>query len=209
MDKKLIRIAKDEVKEMTFDEVLKKYRGLVVNKINKWKFKYEFDDLYQMGCLGLWDAYKYHDSNNGFCFGTLALKTIIHYISWYRQNNNLDKINRQTSKITDVCSYDSKDGYVDTFMDTRADYDEIELKLIINDVIVKLNKQNEFLRAHERRASERNIIFLKLVAQGISQREIAEIYNLSISTVQRGVYKEYSRIKKFLKASSYEELMRA
>jgi len=74
MDKKFIRISKDEVMELTFEEVVKKYKGLIVNLIKKWKFKYEYDDLYQMATWGLWDAYKFHDFNNGNSFGTLAVK---------------------------------------------------------------------------------------------------------------------------------------
>lgn len=209
MDKKLIRIAKDKVEKLSFNEVLEMYKGLIINCIGKWKFKYDFQDLYQMASWGLWDAYKYHDFNNGNCFGTLAEKTIIHYIGWYRQNNNQDKIKRETSKITDICSYDSNFGYIDSFSDIDDSYSNIELKIIINDLIDKLEYQNQFLRAHERKASERNITFLKLISVGVTQREIAEKYNITISTVQRGLYKEYSRIKKFLKAESYEELLRA
>ena len=209
MDKKLIRIAKDKVERLSFNEVLEMYKGLIIKCIGKWKFKYDFQDLYQMASWGLWDAYKYHDFNNGNCFGTLAEKTIIHYIGWYRQNNNQDKIKRETSKITDICSYDSNCGYIDSFSDIDDSYSNIELKIIINDLIDKLEYQNQFLRTHERKASERNITFLKLISVGVTQREIAEKYNITISTVQRGLYKEYSRIKKFLKAESYEELLRA
>jgi len=207
MDKKLIRISKNEVVNLTYDEILEKYKGLVIKLINKWIFKYEFDDLYQIGIWGLWDAYKFHDVNNGNCFGTLAEKTIIYYISWYRQNNNKDKIKRETSQINDICSYNSHDGYIDVFYDTKDYFYDVEMKIIINDLLNKLKKENEFLRAHERRASERNIEFLKLISIGITQREIAEKYNLSLSTVQRGLYKEFNRIKKFLRATTYKEML--
>ena len=207
MDKKLIRILKDEVIELSYDEVLKRYRGLILNLIRKWLFKYEFDDLYQAATLGLWDAYKFHDVNNGYCFGSLAEKTIIHYISWYRQNNNPDKIKRETSSISDICSYDSHDGYINTFIDDEDGYSNIELKILIEELFNKLEKQNEFLRAHERKASERNITFLKMISAGITQREIAKRYHIEVSTVQRGLYKEYKRIKKFLRAETYEEMV--
>lgn len=207
MNRKLIRIAKDNVMELTFDEVIKKYKGLIVNLIKKWSFKYEFEDLYQMATWGLWDAYKFHDSNNGNCFGTLAEKTIIHYISWYRQNNNQDKIKRETSQISDICSYDAKDGYLDSFTSNNDDYSDIELKIIIEDLIVKLKNQNQFLRSHERKASERNIEFLKLISLGVTQREIAEAYDINVTTVQRGLYKEFRRIKKFLRIESCKELL--
>lgn len=209
MDKKLIRISKDEVVELSYNEVLKRYRGLILNLIRKWLFKYEFDDLYQIATLGLWDAYKFHDVNNGNCFGSLAEKTIIHYISWYRQNNNLDKIKRETSNIKDICSYDSHDGYIDTFVDNKDSYSNIELKIMLDELFNKLKKQNEFLRAHERKASERNIEFLKLISIGVTQREIANLYHLSISSVQRGLYKEFSRMKKFLRAETYQEMFMA
>lgn len=203
---KLIRVSKDVVEKLTFDEVLKKYKGLIVKLIKKWSFKYEYDDLYQMACLGLWDAYKFHNSNCGYCFGTLAEKTVINYISWYRQNNNLDKIKRDTSNITDICSYDSHDGYKETFIDKEDHYNQIELKIILDEVLNKLKKQNEFLRAHEKKASQRNLEFLKLTSLGVTQREIAESYDINVTTVQRGLYKEYKRIKKFLKAETYEEI---
>lgn len=209
MNEKLIRLSTEKVMKLSFEEILQLYEGLVVKLISRWKFKYEYDDLYQMDTLGLWDAYKFHDYKNGYTFGTLAQKTILNYINWHRQNNNPDKIKRETSAICDVCSYDSRDGYIDTFVDNDNVYSDIELKMIIEDLIIKLKNQNEFLRSHERKASERNITFLKLVANGVTQREIASMYGITVSSVERGLYKEYSRIKRFLRAETYEEMLRA
>lgn len=204
---KLIRVSKDVVEELTFDEVLKKYKGLIVKLIKKWNFKYEYDDLYQMACLGLWDAYKFHNSNCGYCFGTLAEKTVINYISQYRQNNNIDKMKRDTSNITNICSYDSHEGYKYSFVDQQDLYNEIEIRMLLKDVLNKLKYQNKFLKSHEKKASERNLQFLKLISLGFTQREIAESYDIHITTVQRGLHKEYKRIRKLLRAKTYEEII--
>lgn len=207
MKGKLIRLSSEKVTKLSFEEVLQLYNGLVVNLISKWKFKFEYDDLYQIGTLGLWDAYKFHDYENGYTFGTLARKTIINYISWYRQNNNPDKIKRETSQISNICSYDSKDGYIDTFSSNKDDYSNIELKILFEELFNKLENQNKFLRSHEKKASQRNLIFLKLIANGFTQREIANMYGLSVSSVQRGLYKEYSRIKRLLRVETYQEML--
>ena len=130
-----------------------------------------------------------------------------YYISWYRQNNNKDKIRRETSKISDVCSYDSHDGYVDTFYDSKDYFNNIEDKVILSEVIDELKARNKNLKSNERKASERNIEFLELISMGFSQREISERYDLSISTVQRALYKEFSRIKKILRSKTYSELI--
>ena len=169
MVKKLIRVSKDVVEELTFDEVLKKYKGLIVKLIKKWNFKYEYDDLYQMACLGLLDADKFHNSNCGYCFGTLAEKTVINYISQYRQNNNIDKMKRDTSNITNICSYDSHEGYKYSFVDQQDLYNEIEIRMLLKDVLNKLKYQNKFLKSHEKKASERNLQFLKLISLGFTQ----------------------------------------
>ena len=39
VDKKLIRIAKDKVERLSFNEVLEMYKGLIIKCIGKWKFK--------------------------------------------------------------------------------------------------------------------------------------------------------------------------
>lgn len=206
MKKKLIRVTNDDILELTFEEVLEKYRGLLINSIKKYKFKYEFEDLYQVSSLALWDAYEFHDSNNGKLFGSLAIKTIFYYMAPYRIS---DKYERETSQIKNVCSYYSNDGYVDTFIDERNNYQEVEFKILFEEVIEKLKKNNLYLRSHERIASERNIDFLKLISQGITQREIAKLYNINITTVQRGLYKEYKRIKKILKTDKLEDILSA
>lgn len=60
--------------ERLFDENI----GLVFKVISQFPLRdsYEFDDLFQVGCYGLWKAVKKNDENKGFKFSSLAFPCI-------------------------------------------------------------------------------------------------------------------------------------
>ena len=56
------------------EEVLD-YEGLIYSIIGKYTSKYDKDDLYQVGMIGLMDAYKHYDKNQNTKFSSFAYFT--------------------------------------------------------------------------------------------------------------------------------------
>lgn len=80
MKTKLIRI-KDEVKEMSFEEVLEMFTPAIHKEINKQKLAFsrsfeEREDMFQDGCVWLWKAYKSYDVTKKTQFFTHAFMYI-------------------------------------------------------------------------------------------------------------------------------------
>lgn len=50
--------------------------GIIAKKYTKYFTQYEYDDLFQMGCIGLMKACKSFDKNKGYAFSTLAYRCI-------------------------------------------------------------------------------------------------------------------------------------
>ena len=48
------------------EEVLE-YEGLVYSIISKYSKRYDLDDLYQAGMIGLMDAYRHYNNSFGKC----------------------------------------------------------------------------------------------------------------------------------------------
>lgn len=105
----------NEILTLSFEEVLEKYKGLIVNRCKKYKAYYEFEDMFQMASLGLWKAYERHEYNNGD-FTNLAYSYIESHIRWYRQNNK-DKSELATAFIKDVSHFESKEGWIEAMGD--------------------------------------------------------------------------------------------
>ncbi|WP_317050722.1 sigma factor, partial [Clostridium neonatale] len=69
MDRKPIKL-KNEIKEMTAEEVCKYFEGLVYNLCKRWTIRYDIEDLKQIGFIGLVKAYKAYDISKNVLFTT-------------------------------------------------------------------------------------------------------------------------------------------
>ena len=79
------------------DELLD-YEGLVYSIIHKYSKKFDYDDLYQVGMLGLIDAYKHFDSSQTK-FSSFAYFYIVGEINKYIRNSSSLKVSDQYVKI--------------------------------------------------------------------------------------------------------------
>ena len=71
MDRKPIKL-KNEIKEMTAEEVCKYFEGLVYSLCKRWTIRYDIEDLKQIGFIGLVKAYKAYDISKNVLFTTYA-----------------------------------------------------------------------------------------------------------------------------------------
>ncbi|WIF95040.1 sigma-70 family RNA polymerase sigma factor [Caminicella sporogenes] len=187
---KRIRVNENLYKEMTFEEVLKKYEPLIGKLITPFikQYQYEYDELFQIGLIGLWNAYKSYKPEKNIGFGYYA-KVVV-------KNEMLKFVKRSQIKLV-VLSYnslaysshrDNKDvEFLDLF-DSNFDLDEkiiniLELKRIKNKI---------------KNMSERKQKIIELYLKGYTQRQIANKIGIAQSKVClhiRRILKELRKIK--------------
>ncbi|WP_080833257.1 sigma factor [Cohnella massiliensis] len=89
---------------LTFDDIHKRFQGLIRSKAARWTFAYEFDELCQVAAIALWRAYDRYDAEAfPIPFGAMAASYIKYALMGYHQKNK-PKFDRKTSQIRSLCS---------------------------------------------------------------------------------------------------------
>jgi RNA polymerase sporulation-specific sigma factor len=84
--------------------------GTIAKKYAKYFTQYEYDDLFQMGCIGLMKACRSFDKNKGYAFSTLAYRCIKNAIQ--REVERGKSVNENGDFKVYSLDYESqKDGY--------------------------------------------------------------------------------------------------
>lgn len=172
MDRKPIKL-KNEIRNMTIEEVYQQFKNLIYKQCQSWLGKYEFDDLQQVAFIGLQKAYDGYKVDKEVQFLSYAAMAI---------SNELRIYHRKNKKHEDVFSLnktfslkDDEMEYIDTISDD-TDYEEIAFK---NIQCENLKNALEKLGPIDRKIVEDFGLDFK------SQKEISEKLNLSQSNVSR------------------------
>lgn len=80
------------------DDLLE-YEGLVYGIINRYSAYFDRDDLYQVGMLGLVDAYRHYDSSLNTKFSTYAYYYILGEVKKFIKDSNLVKVSSDLIKL--------------------------------------------------------------------------------------------------------------
>lgn len=80
------------------DELLN-YEGLVYGIISKYTKYFDRDDLYQVGMLGLINAYRHFDNSQDTKFSTYAYYYVLGEVKKYVRESNLVKVSNDLVKI--------------------------------------------------------------------------------------------------------------
>lgn len=75
------------------EEVLK-YDGLIYSIIRKYPNRYDQDDLFQVGMIGLLDAYKHYDSSYNTKFSSFAYYYIVGEVNKYIRKSSALKVSK-------------------------------------------------------------------------------------------------------------------
>ena len=78
---------------------LLEYEGLVYGIINKYCSYFDKDDLYQVGMLGLVDAYRHYNSSLNTKFSTYAYYYILGEVRKFIKDSNLVKVSSDLIKL--------------------------------------------------------------------------------------------------------------
>ena len=76
-------------------EELLDYEGLIYSIISKYSKRYERDDLYQVGMIGLIDAYNHFDQSLGTKFSTFAYYYIVGEVNKYIRESSSLKVSKE------------------------------------------------------------------------------------------------------------------
>jgi len=78
-----------------YNEIIEKNTGLVHSVVKRFTGRsYEYDDLFQVGCIGLCKAASRFDSSLGFSFSTYAVSLIIGEIKRFIRDDGIIKVSR-------------------------------------------------------------------------------------------------------------------
>ena len=78
---------------------LLEYEGLVYGIINRYSAYFDRDDLYQVGMLGLIDAYRHYNSSLNTKFSTYAYYYILGEVRKFIKDSNLVKVSSDLIKL--------------------------------------------------------------------------------------------------------------
>ena len=80
-------------------EDILEYNGLIYSIISKYPKRYDRDDLYQVGMLGLIDAYKHYDKKYDTKFSTYAYYYIVGEVNKYIRESSSLKISKDLVEL--------------------------------------------------------------------------------------------------------------
>lgn len=164
-------------------ENLLEYDGLIYKIISKYPKRYDRDDLYQVGMLGLIDAYKHYNSNYDTKFSTYAYYYIVGEVNKYIRENsslkvskNLIEVKKKILDCRDVMT--QKLGRVPTNLEISlyldVDEDLIDNALIATDEIASIEDNINLIKVYDDTSPE--VLDLKEQIDKLSSDERKLIY---------------------------------
>lgn len=145
--------------------------ALVTHIVTKFKDVAEFDDLFQVGCIGLIKAVRAFDASKGFAFSTLAVTTIKNEILMYlRREKNRIKTSSLNRIISDENMYEIGDLIESDF--------SLDDEIVCRELLERLNTELSKLNTRDRK-----IVIWHIEGRG--QYYIAKQIGVSQSCVSR------------------------
>lgn len=80
-------------------EELLDYEGLIYSIISKYPKRFDHDDLYQVGMIGLIDAYKHFDSSKDTKFSSYAYYYIVGEVNKYIRESSSLKVSKELIEV--------------------------------------------------------------------------------------------------------------
>ena len=125
---------------------------IVYSIINKYTYYFDKDDLYQVGMMGLLDAYENYKSDKNTKFSSFAYFYVLGKVKEYIRKSNIIKVSRELVKLN--CAIEKardhltqKLGYIPSDTDIAL-FLEIDIKQIeeakeANNLVASLDNENE------------------------------------------------------------------
>ena len=185
---KALLISKDIVKTLSFEKTEEQYRPLLIKKAKQW-FLFEYWDIYQVGLLGLWKAYRNYDLKKGICFGHYASKIINREIYLYSRDTSQNGFEENVISLNDIQSRDAEEE-VEKISCLEDDGFEEELleKICLEDFLDTLP------------TDQKNVI-VKYYYEDKNQTNIGKLMNISQVSVHKKIASGLNHLRKKYKIS--------
>ncbi|NFI08849.1 sigma-70 family RNA polymerase sigma factor [Clostridium botulinum] len=177
--KKDIKINKNNIEKLSFEEVLKKYSNLITKYAYKW-IKYGFEDIKQIAHLAVWKAFNTYDISKNINFSTYANKIIsteilLHIRDNYQKGWEMDSVSSSLDNII-YNDGEKEQRFIDNIEDITAE-DELVNKSHINLILNKLpqSDKNLIVDYYLRDKSQTEIAIEREVSQTQICRKIKSI----------------------------------
>ena len=188
MDRKPIKL-KNEIKEMTAEEVCKHFEGLVYSLCKRWTIRYDIEDLKQIGFIGLVKAYKAYDILKNVLFTTYASMVVN---STLIDNYKADKSKHLLFTSLNIPTNNDSDRGMELIelVSDEVNYDDVAISNIeckkLKSSISKLNPLDKKI--------------IEMIAfEEKSQSQVAEILNIGRSTVSFKYREALAQLKNIMK----------
>lgn len=164
-------------------EGLLNYDGLIYKIISKYSNRFDKDDLYQVGMIGLIDAYKHYNSTYGTKFSTFAYYYIVGEVNKYIRENSVIKVSKGLIELKQKIlkcrdSMTQKLGRIPTNLEIALYLDEdeelINNALIATDEVISIDEQINLLKSYDDTSAE--LLDLKSEISKLSTDEQRLIY---------------------------------
>ncbi len=167
-------------------ELVTKNIGLIGLIINKYKFKYDYDELFEVGMIGLCKGAKVFDANKGYKPTAILSSCIRNEILMFlRKNKSLPL------SLDNIASQDGKITYEDMIADESINIEQQIIRKMqieeIKNAMYKLNEKERIILAH---------VYEIGGAKKLNQAQLSKILNISQSYVCRILNKAILKIRK-------------
>ena len=187
MERKSIKLkidSKEEIREMSIDEVYEQFKNFIYKSCQSWLRQYEFDDLCQIASIGLTKAYNKYDVSKDILFLTYAARIVQNEILMYNRKNKenyfCDSLNRT------ILGKDDSEEELQSFIpdsiniedDVVQKYQCIELQEVIENLT---DRDKEIVTEIAFNEKTQLQLSEKL---GLSQSYVSRIYSRTLKTIK-------------------------
>ena len=148
-------IIKNEVVEMTFEEVLELFTPLIYKEINRQKSVFnriteEYEDMYQDASMWLWTAYEKYDVEKGYHFTTFARRYVQRGVQNMTRENQMQK--RDGITVSMDQQVQGSEGDAGELINLLVDETDMDNPIIAQEVIKQVSNiltdnENDYLNA--------------------------------------------------------------
>lgn len=194
------------------------YEGLIYSVINKYSSRFDHDDLFQAGMLGLVDAYKHFDPSVSVKFSTYAYYYIVGEVNKYirescslKISKDLINLKKKILQVTDIMT--QKLGRVPSSLELSLYLDvsleDVDSAIIATDEITSIDEKYDSLKYFDNinadlldlhdsidklSDDERNLIIARYY-DGMTQNEASKILGISQVQVSRNEAKILKKLR--------------
>ena len=194
------------------------YDGLIYSVINKYPNRFDHDDLFQAGMLGLVDAYKHFDPSVSVKFSTYAYYYIVGEVNKYirescslKISKDLINLKKKILQVTDIMT--QKLGRVPSSLELSLYLDvpleDVDSAIIATDEITSIDEKYDSLKYFDNinadlldlhdsidklSDDERNLIMARYY-DGMTQNETSKILGISQVQVSRNEAKILKKLR--------------